>query len=104
MKGPETREDYRKLVMENQEGDLFWVNRRITHQNGGGFMDSTKSVYRTNLKTGVPDKIKVKPSYWFDHFDGPELPEFHFFLEYANTFTLQYSPKEKNKWILYMQS
>ena len=103
MKGSETREDYRKLVMEKPEDGMFWVNRRIINQNGDCFWLG-KSVFRTNLKTGVPDKITVGPSYWFDCFDGPDLPEFHFFLEYANTFTLQYSPKEKNKWILYMQS
>ena len=80
----------------------FYKYRRIAHQNDKGFMDSTKIVYRTNLKTGVPDKLEVKRSYWFDCFDGPELPEFHFRIEYAKKFSLQYSPEEKNKWILHM--
>lgn len=63
-----------------------------------------KFVYRTNLETGVPDKLEVPESYWCESFDGPPLPEFHFHLEYAKNFSLQYSPKEKNKWVLHVRN
>jgi len=102
---PEYREEYRKKLLEDPPEGRFYTNRKNwsrTDENGQRWV--TRHFYRTNLKTGVPDKIKINPSYWFDCFDGPELPEFHFRIEYANNFSIQYSPKEKNKWNIHMPS
>tara|TARA_Y100000592_G_scaffold32030_2_gene50943 strand:- start:735 stop:1409 length:675 start_codon:yes stop_codon:yes gene_type:complete len=47
-----------------------------------------------------PSVHKVTRSFWFNSYNGPDYPEFHFYLDYANKFTLQYSPMGKKEWIL----